>query len=222
MLPPAAFSNLRPQQPRPPGERDTEHRSIEFSPAFGGRQEAGAPFRSQSGQVAGESGGAHRLRDREPGRGTRVSTTPESAHSLGAPPPPPPQPRRRFQGPGRDQRGRGRQQAQPREAAAGYAQPAPAQPARAHLGPRSRLWAHFRETCGCASLGQPARDRQGQEAEAGRGAGPELGRGLRLALRWAIPLRWGRCSAACSRRFSRSFKFCAFVYLPPNRHLLRH
>lgn len=174
VLPPDVFSILRPQLPQHPGERDTEHQSIRLPsspgsvPAFGGRQEAGARFWSQYRQVAGESGGAHRLRDREPRRGTGVSTTPESAHSPTAPPPQSPRhralpgaqrastdPAAAPRGPAESSADTGGARPRPREAAAGSAQPA-----RAHLGPRRRLRAHFRETCGCASLWRRARGGQ--------------------------------------------------------------
>ena len=97
-------------------------------------------------------------------------------------------PDRRSRSSGRVRRGRGRRQARPRAAAA-----RPDQPTRAHLGPRRRLPAHFRETGGCARL---------WAWRGGAGAGRR--RGLRLAYRVAPPRPRLRGAEATVRRPQRA------------------
>lgn len=74
-------------------------------------------------------------------------------------------PGRRSRRPGRIPRGRGRRHARPPAAAS-----RPLLPACAHLGPRRRLRAHFRESGCCARLWV-------RRGGAGRGAGAGRGRG---------------------------------------------
>lgn len=132
------------------------------------------------------SGEAYRLRDPDPGLGSRVSTTQSQLAVLPSLPPHSPRPHARSQALGRACADPAATAGGPAEsgADAGVARPSPGrprpgltgvdQPAHAHLGPRRRLRPHFRETDGCARLWRPAgRTRRRDGRGRGRGAGSD-------------------------------------------------
>lgn len=135
-----------------------------FQPSRGGRREAPSRPRPETWleSPAGPTGSGALARS-----GYLAST-----HSPAAPPPTlaasraRPTAGRRSRRPVRVRRARERRHARPRAAAS-----RPLQPACAHLGPRRRLRAHFRETDGCGRLwvqrwGAPGRGGGGADAQA--------------------------------------------------------
>lgn len=157
-------------------------------PAFGERQEGGARLGSQSSDVAGESGGAHRLRDAGLGRGTGVSTA--GAHSQPAAPPPHSPPPARSQS---HRRAPAHPAAAPRDPAearadAGGARPDPGRPRPGPPSPRALTSARGAGSGRTSGDGRLRASGGRRAAGGGSGAGPELRRRLRLAARAAPPL----------------------------------